>query len=482
MNKLKKKIISDSFFLAGGDLLLRLKGIVFIPFIVHFIGLDNYGAFIQIIINDQIVAPLATLALGLAFIRYTFGFENHEVDNISRDYWSVIWISLIVSILGAALVYFLAPVISTHILKGRALDSLRLASLLVITGCLSSQNDKFISARRHMKLFSIYQIFYGLVPYLGLLLGISLGSDLYYGMVFYIIGEAFVVFVLMLWIIRQVKFVAPDIKRFAKFFDYSWSLVFTQISGGILSKVDRYFIGYYCGPAEIGIYNIIYSVCSFICSFNIPFVKYFGVYLSKEWDKGEFGKVLQQLREGLIYYLIISIGVLGGMTFLLKPLVKLLVKKDLAYISNIEGLILITGLGVVLWGATTFFNQVIKYKENNRMQLAFQSIAAILNILLNFYFVKKYGIFGAGVTTFLSYLVVLIMANVYLDLGLDYGFFKQVLKIIMASIISMTWFSHNSINSLIELMFNIIIGFAIYLFLIFISRAVTPHELKRRFT
>ena len=47
----KKKVISDSIFLISGDLIIKLKGIIFLPIIISYIGMDNYGAYVQIMVN-----------------------------------------------------------------------------------------------------------------------------------------------------------------------------------------------------------------------------------------------------------------------------------------------------------------------------------------------------------------------------------------------------------------------------------------------
>ena len=85
----KKKVISDSIFLSTGDLLIRLKGIVFIPIIISSVGLANYGAFVQILINVSLIVPFCTLELGMGFYRYTSKYDETDVKKLSRDYWTV---------------------------------------------------------------------------------------------------------------------------------------------------------------------------------------------------------------------------------------------------------------------------------------------------------------------------------------------------------------------------------------------------------
>ena len=60
----KKKVVTDSFFLSGLNLLSKLKGIIFLPIIVAAVGVSNYGVFQQIIINVLLIFPIFGLGLG----------------------------------------------------------------------------------------------------------------------------------------------------------------------------------------------------------------------------------------------------------------------------------------------------------------------------------------------------------------------------------------------------------------------------------
>ena len=445
--------------------------------------MDNYGALVQIMINPMMIMPFCTLALGMGFYRYTSKYDETEVEKLSQDYWTVFTTLFILSLLGALLVYLLSPIISKHILAGSSLNSLRLSSLLVVyVAGLNRVDVKYIQGRKKFKLYSVYNTFYILMPYLGLIAGIMLKSEIFFGLLLYLIIQSALAFSLKVYVIKELHFSRPSIKILKKFLKYSWALLFSELTGGLLSNVDRYFIGYFLGPAAIGIYNIVYSVCSLLDSFSIPFRKYFGTYLPKVWDEGKHYKVREQLKEGLVYYLIVSMGALAGIAFLLKPALKLILNKDISTIANFEWLVLVTGLGILGLGTARFFYQLIKYREQNHFQLVFQSISVVLNIGLNYFLVKEYGIIGAGIATFVSYLAVVIMCNYYLDMNLDLSFLTKVLRIGIASLAIILWLYLRAIDNFLNLALNIVIGMVIYLFLIFLLRIVKFKDIKRRFT
>lgn len=477
----KKKVISDSLFLTAGDFLLKLKGVIFIPIIISSVGMDNYGAFVQILVNVGMIVPFCTLALGMGFYRYTSKYDETEVEKLSRDYWTVSTTVFILSIFGALVAYLFSPIISKYILAGSSLNSLRLSSLLVVNRGLYYIDILYIEGRKKFKLSSIYLTFQDLAPYLGFIAGIMLKHEIFFGLLLYLIIQTALILSLKVYVIKALKFSNPSIKILRKFIKYSWALMLSSFTGGLLSKVDKYFIGYFLGPASIGIYNIVCSVCGLLDNFSVPFRKYFGTYLSKAWDEGKQNNVQEQLNEGLLYYLIISIGALAGITFLLRPAVKLLINKDFSSIENFEWLVLLTGLGILGLGTARFFYQLIKYKEQNHLQLIFQSISVVLNIGLNYLLVKEYGIIGAGMATFVSYLTVVVMCNYYLNMNLGISFLTKLLRIGIASLAIILWLYFHPVKNSFDLGLNIIAGLFIYFIFIFLFRVIRFQDIKSRF-
>jgi len=476
----KKKVLTDSISLSIGYLILKLKGIIFIPIIIATVGLANYGVFVQLLINPRIIIPFITLELGMAFYRYTSKYDKNEIEKLSNDYWTVSIITFLLSIFGALALYFLSPILSRHILDGTALNSLRLSSLLVVAGGLSAVDLKYIQCRKKFKLFSIYEVIYGVFPYIGFVIGIIIKHEIFYGFLLYIIIEIALALGLKIYIVKRLQFVLPSISTLKKFVKYSWALLFSNITGGLLSKVDRYFIGYFLGPASIGMYNIVYSACSFLGIIGRPFRIYFSVYFPKVWDDGKKNKVRERLKEGLIYYFVISMGILVVLVFSLKS-IYIFFKEDLIEIDNFELLVLILGLGIIAFGASRFFYQLIKFKEQNYLQLIFQTIGVIINIMLNFWLVQEFGIIGAGIATFISYIAVMIMCNFYLNMNIDFNFLIKVLKISISAIFIMIFLYLKLDADLFHLILNIIIAALIYLILILILRVIRISDIRQRF-
>ncbi|MCP4266931.1 MAG: oligosaccharide flippase family protein [Candidatus Brocadiaceae bacterium] len=481
MNINRKKILSDSIALSIGEFLIRFKGLIFIPIIVKSVGLDNYGAFIQILINKQIVVPFATLALGLSFYRYTSKYKDEDIDELSRDYWSVIIVSFILAFVWAVVLYLTSPLISKYVLAGMSLSSLKLSSLFVITGCLWVQTSKYIASRKHFKLYSVYRIIYQLVPYSGFLCGILIKKDLYSGMFYYMIIESIIVFVLMILVMRKLKIVLPDFSRVVKFVKYSWALIFSEMTGGLLSKVDKYFIGYFLGPAAIGIYNMVYSVCGLLYVLSEPFRKYNAMYLPELWDAGNYDMAKIHVRKSLIYYSVVSVGALLGIVFFLKPVMGFIFQKDLFGNVDCELLVLVTGIAIFLYGISTILYSFINLNEKTYLRLVFALIGLMVNMALNFLLIETYGIIGASIATLAAYSLILALSYFCTKEYIGHLVFFKISKIFILGLFIALLFVAISIDTILVSSIKYVIGFILYFYFVHILKIVDFHALIGKF-
>ena len=446
MNKTKKKIVADSTFLLVSDVLLKLKGIIFLPLIISKVGIENYGIFIQVLINPGVIAALFSMSLGSNFTRFTSKFSDENRDQISKDFFTVICFGFLFSIIGALILFFLSEPISEYILSGKSEDIIRLSSLIVINEVMWRNFGFFLKSRKKFKLFSILILLYQLLPYLGFVTGILLYSDIFRGMQFFVFIQILFNLLIFISLAKNLDFALPSFNRFKKFISYSWALSTSNITGGLLAKSDRYFIGYFMGPSAIGLYSILYMILSFIDQITVPFRNYFGSYLPKIWDSGNKSKALEQIRIGLIIYLTTGIYLLGISILYLKDFLLLFVNLDFMEVEHYNLTIIAIGLGVLFLGFNRFYEEIITLSRKNHFLLIAQFIGLTVNTILNFILLPKFGFLGAGISTFAGYLLVLIIYSYYFRIPIKRKFTILQIIAITVSLVAMLLTATNMIS------------------------------------
>jgi len=111
----------------------------------------------------------------------------------------------------------------------------------------------------------------------------------------FIIIQGVMVGLLIIINAAELKFIRPSIVIFKQFIKYTWPMPFSEITGGLLNKIDRYFIGFFFGTSAIGVYNIAFNIANLLYELTKPFILYFAVYMPKLWDKGKIKIVLEKL-------------------------------------------------------------------------------------------------------------------------------------------------------------------------------------------
>jgi O-antigen/teichoic acid export membrane protein len=126
----------------------------------------------------------------------------------------------------------------------------------------------------------------------------------------------------------------------------------------------------------------------------------------------------------------------------------------------------------------TFFATILHLKKKNTGLLFINILTAITNIGLNLLFIPKYGIEGAGISTAITFLVQTIVfyffAKCYFSFDLGA---KDLGKIIVASFLCALFMSFLGIHNLESLVFGTILGASLYIALLWISQAITHHEI-----
>jgi O-antigen/teichoic acid export membrane protein len=464
----KPKILTDSAFLLGSEVLVKLKGIIFFPLIISKVGMESYGVFVQVLINPGIIAPLCSMSLNTGFLRFTSKFNSNQKEQIGKDFYTIIIFSFLLSLIGASVLFILSPIISDNILSGKSVNVIKISSIIIINEVLWRNLGFYLKSRKYFKPYSILVLLYQLLPYLGFVTGVVIYSQILHGVVFFVIIQFVFNVLVLISVVRYIKFELPSLQRLRLFISYSWALLFSNLSGGLLAKSDRYFIGYFLGPSAIGAYSILYQIISFIDHLSVPFRNYFGTYLPKMWDGGGTIKALSQIRIGMIMFLSVSVFLLGMIIIFLLPFLSFLSDYNFATINNYYLLIISISIGVVFLGLNRFYFQVIKLQKKNHLQLIVQLIALLVNVILNIWLLPIIGMLGAGIATLVGYLIILIINGMLFRVPFNIKTTSlQVLSVLLSLSVMLSLKPYLINDSVAFLVFNALLCTVVFFALLF---------------
>lgn len=178
------------------------------------------------------------------------------------------------------------------------------------------------------------------------------------------------------------------------------------LSEYILQSSDKVMINYMCRQSDVAIYSISYSVGSIITMVTSAIDSSFIPYQYQKIEERKYDE-LSKIADGIL--IIISVLLIGIMLYA-KEIV--LIFGGVRYLESIETIIPIC-LGVYFNYLFQIFAHAQEYFEHKIMVVIPSVLSALLNLLLNYVFIRNYGYKAAAYTTFFCYMLFCLLHYIF---------------------------------------------------------------------
>lgn len=352
-----------------------------------------------------------TLALLLPAIVLTFGSAGLETATIyflgknsnRREVYSNIFaLWLLVSLANVIVTILVIAFFGPKIFPGVPQNVLYLAIALIPINLLITVNTSFMLGTKRVKTYNFYTL---------------LQNILFLAIIATLFFTSGITVVVALWVEISTTIVAATIATISnhRFFGgFSWSLLgkskmkemisygarlnITNMLSYILVRADTFMVNLYINPTAVGIYSIATSLAEkvwllprSIGTVLLPEVAGSGEN-SRQIDK--FTALVMRITIVLSLAIAIPVAIVG------RPLILWL------YSSQFIGATIplyILLLSTPLSSGTRIISNYFAGKGMVKEAVSASTLAILINIGLNFYFIPKFGIAGAAFTTLVSY-------------------------------------------------------------------------------
>lgn len=372
------------------------------PIYTRIMTTEEYGIYSVFLSWFTIICVFSSLNIySGTFNKAMVKYEEQRDSYISSIQWFTLFTSLIISFL------FL---IEHNFIEEKTGYSLKFISLMCIHIIFFPSLQYWLQKQRF--LFEYKKLVF--VTLLNSVLSLGLG------IIFVLISEEksfslILATVLVQAIINGYLFIALSLQGktfFCKEF-WQWTikvsipLIPHYLSEILLGHADRIMISKMCGVAEAGIYNIIYQISMIMTiirqGINGSFIPWLYYALKvKKYD--EIRKITRLLA--------LFMSVLTFCFILVGPeIVKIAAPPS--YYEAIVGIPPIMIGCYFIFVYVLFMNIEIYYEQNNLASIA-SIISAIINVLLNYFFIRLYGYIIAAYTTMVSYIFMAVMHYLFM--------------------------------------------------------------------
>lgn len=393
--KREAKLIKNTMILTVGTVISKIASIIALPIYVKWLTKTEYGNYDLIVTVVAMFLPIVTLQIQLAAFRFLLDSNGikEQKSVISNCYFFIIASSLFFAFL---IILFLPNfnlitrvLIATYLL----LDSLVQLTRQICRGY--TKNKTYVIS-------SIIETFINLLLIIVFVILVGLGLN---GMLLALVCSLFLSLIYLfkkLNLINIISIKCLDKNMLKTMIVYSAPLIFNSISWQIINASDRLIIigfldveinAIYAAANKIpSIYHLLYS------TFNLAWQES-ATISNKDNDVDEYyTSVFNQLYKFLFCGLMILIA---ATPFLVKILL------NESYYSALYQMPILY-IALFLSSFSSFYGGIyLAFKKTNQVGIS-SIISAVINIVVNLIFIKKFGLFAASCSTLIAFLTMTI--------------------------------------------------------------------------
>ena len=403
-----KKIIKDIRYYAPAKIIPGFLGFFAIIIYTRLLSPEEYGLYILAITTISIVTAICFEWLNKSILRY---FAEYKQSQHLPEFISTIVNFLVGIVIVVLILWYFGVNLLQGYLDSKLIFLLNIGSLVILTQAgyifvLSLRQAAQESIR--YTILSIINAVAKLVIAVCLLYFFHTGSQgILWGIVISA-GSIFMWDIISLYHKWKIKISYFSNKLFKDFLAYGFPLIGLSVASLILVAADRYMIEYFLTTDKVGIYSAGYILASEAIQFPMAvlLLAAYPIIVETFARKGEKETSLL-LNKILASYFIFLVPIVFGIAALSKNIINLLLGKGFQASYVILPWIL---AGFFCFGLTQYFYKPFELKKKTKTLSFLVVCAAFFNIILNLFFIPKFGILGAAYATFISYFVYLFSA------------------------------------------------------------------------
>jgi len=403
----KTKSFIKNFLIYGiGNIANKIITVILIPVATKYLTIIEVGILALLEMLELFLTTILSQGIGAAIWRF---MGSNSDDKDSTILFSAFIGRMVVNILVIFILLMFSEVI-TNVLN-IPFDYLNIVILIILNSLMVVSSNFVLSIWRYYDRSILYSIYstsrFFLIITLSLYFVIVLDLQLF-GLVYAkIIVNAMGFIHSLIYVIGKYRS-KISLSLYYKLQKYGIYFILVALVTPVLNTMNRLFINHYLTLNDVAIFSIAFKFGMLI---NILIVTPMQLaWLPMMYKIGDGVNSKKYYRDFAYYYSIISSFVFLIITIFREEMLLVFTTND--YLSGAKYIPIIAAAYLVN-GYRHFFMSGLAIKDRTSF-LGYASIITILiNIILNNWFVNLYGIWGAALTTFLSYLALTSMILIF---------------------------------------------------------------------
>ena len=388
-----------------GGMVSRILAVLLLPLYTHYLPKSAYGKVEIIMAATAVIAILLQLGVASAFFRFYFDAKDDagRLTVVRTSFWFTMGSATLGLLVG---VVFAAPI-------ARVLG-LGSASNLVIAGAVGlwaqtnyQQLTALFRVEERSTAFAIASVANVLITVLLTVLFVAVWR---LGAIGLIVGNflgTLIVYTVLLAYRHQQLGLEFDRRLFRAMQKFGMPLVPSALALWAINFIDREFIVWYKGPAEVGVYSVAIKVASIITFVMVAFRTAWPAFAYSIEDDREAKRTYSFVLTYLLSFATWGALALGALApwwvaFLTNP-----------RFQRAQEAVGLLAFAFAIYAGYTVLAIGSGRARRTQFNWVVTGIGAAVNVGLNFWLIPKWGMVGAAISTLISYVVLFIGMTMY---------------------------------------------------------------------
>ena len=470
-----KKYAKNVGLVSIANIISTLKGFILLPILTKALGAELYGTWALILVTISLLAPLCTLELGFAIVRF-LGAEKDK-EKVSKGFSSIFIATSLIALATSILLVVFSKSLAIAIFGSiDATFYIKISASLIFLAAIDQIMLDYFRAFQQMERYAgilILQTIGELILTAYLVLS---GFGLF-GAIMSLLIVRFVVSVIgFLWITSQIKISTPSLSVIKPYLPFTLPILPAALCYWLINLGDRYVIGYFMGASAVGVYSASYGLGSLVAFFFAPIPIALFPAITNLYENNKIQELKTHLGYSLKFFLMFAIPAFFGLSILSKSILRTLTTSE--FVGGFM-IVSIVALATVLFNCSGINNMVLTLFKETKKSAVIYGISASINVILNIILVPIIGIIGAAIATLITFMIHLFVVSTISFKRVSYDIdFKFITKSITASIIMAFVVWKLNPYGAVSILIAVVIAAVIYFAVLILLRGFTSEEYR----
>lgn len=394
-------LVKNTTYYTVGTVLPKVGSFIFLPIYLKYLTPGEYGIITSLLVLNGVLSITFSLSLPRALYRVYYDYKTADEKRILIG-------TVIISVLTFSFIQFgllnifhhqvekIYPSIKFYPFYFLSILSVLMTSLQTIPQSLLQIKEKALT------FISLSTSFFFLKNLLILFMIVFQKKGVIGYLQAEIISDSLLLLIYFI-VIRNDISLRWDYKVFRNVIFFSLPILPGILSAWVLNLSDRIFIARYYTTYDVGIYSLGYQIAGLVLLFTSAFKSAYDPYFFKIANTKSRDEAVQTLYKTNNVFLLVLIIFSFCIAFFSKEAIFLFFNENY-YSAHL--IVPIVSLGYLFSQNSALLNTMVYQEKKTKVIMYITLISALINIVLNFILIPRYGMYGAAVVTLISFIIV----------------------------------------------------------------------------